>query len=161
MGRPRKPSALLEYQETLEKRQKNRADMDLTIPLQSIEPPSSLTNNRAIEAFRDITGSLCALKILSVQDLPNLEIMFITLQEIYIAQEELTQLRSKKLTDKSRALIEQKNKTLMRSIKVFQSLSAQFAMTPGSRTHFVFEMSEAKNNTKDIIEDIIECQIPE
>jgi len=154
-GRPKKPTAMLKYEETYrEDRAGRRADTEITLPVKSIDCPVTITNERAINAFNATIPSLCQLNLISIQDLPELELAFLALQEVYLIQDDLSEARSKRLTDKNRDTIDNLNKSLMRSIKMTDTLLQRFAMSPVGRTNIVFEAAKIKE-IRSVVDEVI------
>jgi len=142
MGRPRKPTALLELQGTFRKdRHSNNSDGFISNVSPSpikIDPPSTLTDKYVIDYWNYHINFLINLNIIQMSDIPELEIMYSALQKARALQVELDKL-SKKGIIENIDIYEQLSKLYLKYVARFSQLASQYYISPNSRAKLTLD----------------------
>lgn len=106
----------------------------------SIIPPSEIHNKDIIDFYKWHTNFLSQLKILTPSDLPSINQMFITLQQIQDIDEQLHNTDLVKDFETYEAL----TKLRIKLCNLFNSVATQFYITPTARAKLTLDHLEIK-----------------
>ncbi|ULQ59228.1 hypothetical protein K7I13_12100 [Brucepastera parasyntrophica] len=145
MGRPRKPTAQLKLTGTYraDRHEKNIDDKlpQLITFASSVTVPESLTDKYVRAAFSSHTDMLISLQILHISDLPEIENMYIILQELRRVRKHITDIKSiakKEDFERYNTL----NYLAAKLTAQFSSLAAKYFISPHARNKLTLEAYE-------------------
>ena len=149
MARPRKTTEELKLKGTYRKdrheeretAEKQIAELSSFTDNTIIQPPKTLTDNYVIDYFKTHTSLLIKLHILHPVDLPELELLYETLQQSREVQKQL------KKTDivKDFELYEKLTKLAIKLSHRFSQLASKYYISPSARTHLQLDNLELEN----------------
>ena len=162
MARPRKTTEELKLKGTYRKdrheeretAEKQIAELSSFTENTIIQPPKTLTDNYVIDYFKTHTSLLIKLHILHSVDLPELELLYETLQQSREVQKQL------KKTDivKDFELYEKLTKLAIKLSHRFSQLASKYYISPSARTHLQLDNLELENKkieNKSIVQKLI------
>lgn len=148
-GRPRKPTEQLKLSGTYRKdRHENNADTliadMLTIP-QVIQPPDTIIDSYCQEHYKYHINLLVKLKILTASDLPEIELLYTTLQQCRQVREQLAMMNMTSDTFEYIAL----SKLLLKLSDYFSKVAQKYYISPTSRARIQLEQLNLDKVKKD------------
>ncbi|MGI5085275.1 MULTISPECIES: hypothetical protein [Treponema] len=149
MARPRKSTSELKLKGTYrDDRHKDRAIVEKEIAELSsfkqgtkIEPPKSLTDKYVVDYFKSHTSLLVSLQILHPVDLPELELLYETLQQVRDVNRQLKKIDMVK----DFVMYEKLTKLSLKLSMRFSQLASKYYISPSARTHLELDNLELKN----------------
>ena len=161
-GRPRKTVAQLKLTGSYRKDRYGKrnetetavAELSTFTAGQSLEPPENITDDFVKNYYRYHTKLLIQLGILQPSDIPELNLMYETLQTERNVQAQLQKVDITKDLKTYTALA----KILIKLINTFSSLAQKYYISPSSRTHLELdnlELQKKKIENESIVSKII------
>ncbi|MDR3170312.1 MAG: hypothetical protein LBU17_01650 [Treponema sp.] len=132
-GRPRKPTEQLKLSGTYRAdRHEKNVDVVIKDVLEvpgKLIPPDTITDSYCIEHYQYHTNLLLNLKILTASDLPELELLYLTLQQCRQIRETLTTLDMLNNPDEYTRL----TRLLINLSDYFSKIAQKYYISPASR----------------------------
>lgn len=149
-GRPRKPTAQLKLSGTYrEDRHGKNVDVQLenflSVPVELL-PPKTITDSYCQEHYKYHTNLLIKLKILTASDLPELEMLYLTLQQYRSVQQTLATV-DMIADDKVYISL---TKTALRLSNYFSRIAWKYYISPEARMRIQIEqlnLTKAKHES--------------
>lgn len=165
MGRPRKTAAEHKQNGTYRKDRYSKQELAEKKVSEILEfnettkllPPATLTDSYVKQYFLQHTKLLIKLKILNPVDIPELENMYETLEQLRKVQKEIAKLDITNF-DNLKAY-EVLSKLSLKLGHRFSELAAKYYITPSARTHLQLDNLELENKkieTKTVIQKLLE-----
>lgn len=133
-GRPRKPTEQLKLAGTYRAdRHSKNADTVIKDVLEvpgELVPPNTITDTYCIEHYKYHTNLLINLKILTASDLPEIEMLYLTLQQYRQVQKKISELDM--ILDME--AYTQLTKIALRLSNYFSTIAQKYYISPTSRT---------------------------
>jgi phage terminase small subunit len=114
----------------------------LEVPL-SILPPKNITDELCREHYIHHVNLLANLKILTYSDLPEIDLMYETLQEYRKIYNKLSEINIEKDIEKYESM----SKLLIRFSKRFSELAVKYCISPVARSRLTLDMLQIKKET--------------
>jgi hypothetical protein len=150
MGRTRKPTAELKLQKTY-RADRHGKNVDELLPkiidtTTAVEPPKSITDDYVKQAFIAHTKMLCNLQLLAAADLPELEQLYLTLQQLREIETILLKTDPVKEIDN----YERYTKMVIKLGNRFTTLAAKYYISPAARLRLTSDCLNIEKNKRDL-----------
>lgn len=139
-----------------------RADKDgdatllsqITEPLTSVEPPTSLKTKKMKQAWLTTLEPLCRMKLISQQDLIMLEVAFNSLDVFYKVNAQLAKEWKRDIPNYK--TIDKLNSIMNRNAETYFKIMSKFGVSPVERSKLIASASLTLRKKKSLAEEMMD-----